>query len=72
MILCANAVTKTYGKKDTQVDVLTELSLELAAGETVGLVGPSGAEKVRLAVFLRAWKNPTPEKSCIRERTFLQ
>lgn len=58
MILCANAVTKTYDKRGTRVDVLKELSLQLAAGETVGLVGPSGCGKSTFARLLAGLEKP--------------
>jgi peptide/nickel transport system ATP-binding protein len=58
MILCAKAVTKTYGRRVTQVDVLKELSLELAAGETIGLVGPSGCGKSTFARLLAGLEKP--------------
>jgi peptide/nickel transport system ATP-binding protein len=58
MILCAKAVTKTYGRRGTRVDVLNELSLELAAGETIGLVGPSGCGKSTFARLLAGLEKP--------------
>jgi peptide/nickel transport system ATP-binding protein len=59
MILCADAITKTYGKKTAnRVSVLTDFSLDLSAGETVGLVGPSGCGKSTFARILAGLEKP--------------
>jgi peptide/nickel transport system ATP-binding protein len=47
-----SGLSKTFGKDDSTVRVLTDIALTLAAGETLGLVGESGSGKTTLAKVL--------------------
>ena len=38
---------KRYGKGDTAVDALKGVDMQVAPGEAVGLIGPSGSGRVR-------------------------
>lgn len=52
-------VTKVYGDGDISVKVLTEVSLEVNAGEFVAVVGPSGAGKSTFLSIAGALLSPT-------------
>ncbi|MBU1195342.1 MAG: ATP-binding cassette domain-containing protein [Proteobacteria bacterium] len=39
---------KRYGKKDTAVDALKGVDMQVGPGEVVGLIGPSGSGKSTL------------------------
>lgn len=59
MILRADSLVKTYGKRsEGHIDVLTGFSLDLSAGETVGLIGPSGCGKSTFARLLAGLERP--------------
>lgn len=51
-------LSKTYGKGSSAVTVLKNISMEVAAGEVVGLLGPSGSGKTTLLQCLGAVINP--------------
>ena len=51
-IISLKALSKTFGKEDAAVRVLTDVMLSLKAGETLGLVGESGSGKTTLAKVL--------------------
>jgi peptide/nickel transport system ATP-binding protein len=51
-------LSKTFGKDDTSVKVLTDIALSLKAGETLGLVGESGSGKTTLAKVLLGLTHP--------------
>ena len=50
---------KRYGKGDTAVDALKGVDMQVAPGETVGLIGPSGSGKSTLLKCLGAVIEPT-------------
>lgn len=51
-------LSKTFGKADETVRVLTDIALSVAAGETLGLVGESGSGKTTLAKVLLGLTHP--------------
>ena len=50
---------KRYGQGDTAVDALREVTMHVAPGEVVGLIGPSGSGKCTLLKCLGAIIDPT-------------
>ena len=55
-------VTRTYGNGATAVSALAEVSLEIAMGSLVSIVGPSGSGKSTLLNLLGALDQPTSGK----------
>ena len=53
-----NGLSKTFGKEDSSVRVLTDIAFSLKAGETLGLVGESGSGKTTLAKVLLGLTHP--------------
>ena len=51
-------VTKTFSQDGNDIQVLTDVALNLAAGETLGLVGESGSGKTTLARLVLGLTNP--------------
>ena len=51
-------LSKTFGKDDETVRVLSDIALSVAAGETLGLVGESGSGKTTLAKVLLGLTHP--------------
>jgi peptide/nickel transport system ATP-binding protein len=53
-----SGLSKTFGKDDSTVRVLTDIAFSLRAGETLGLVGESGSGKTTLAKVLLGLTHP--------------
>ena len=67
--LTAENLCKTYGKGDTQVHALNDVSLSLHAGEIAALLGPSGAGKSTLLTSLGLIQEPDSGKIIIGNET---
>lgn len=59
MLLEAKELWKTYGSGEAQVNALQRVSLAVAPGEFVALVGPSGSGKSSLLHIIGAMDTPT-------------
>jgi peptide/nickel transport system ATP-binding protein len=57
-LVTLSGLSKTFGKDDSSVRVLTDIALALNAGETLGLVGESGSGKTTLAKVLLGLTHP--------------
>lgn len=57
--LSLDAVSLTLESKAGPVDILHDVSLEIKAGETVGIVGPSGSGKSSLLMLMGALERVT-------------
>jgi putative ABC transport system ATP-binding protein len=58
-VLRAEGLTRVFGSGETAVHALTDVSLELEAGQLVVLRGPSGSGKTTLLNLLGALDTPT-------------
>ncbi len=52
-------IRRTYGTKETELDILTDINLSLHPGEIVALVGPSGSGKSTLLHIAGLLDTPT-------------
>jgi lipoprotein-releasing system ATP-binding protein len=59
MSLVAKNISKTYGEGDLAVQVLHDISLELAVGEKLAIVGASGSGKSTLLNIIGLLDRPT-------------
>ena len=57
-ILTLQNLCKTYGKGDTKVEALKNVSFSVAKGEFVSIIGPSGSGKSTLARLLIGLEKP--------------
>ena len=57
-LITLSGLSKTFGKDEGTVQVLTDIALSLKAGETLGLVGESGSGKTTLAKVLLGLTHP--------------
>jgi putative ABC transport system ATP-binding protein len=58
-VVKADEITRRYGEGDTAVDALRGVSLGVARGELVGVMGPSGSGKSTLMHILAGLDRPT-------------
>ena len=58
-VLEGRGLKKTYGKREKNLEVLTDANVQLRAGEMVAIVAPSGAGKSTLLHLLAALDTPT-------------
>ncbi|HEV7949188.1 MAG TPA: ABC transporter ATP-binding protein [Glaciihabitans sp.] len=58
-VLAARDVVKTYGRGPTRFEALKGVSLDIAAGESVAIVGKSGSGKSTLMHLLALLDNPS-------------
>ena len=59
MLIELKNITKTYGSKDAQVQVLRGLNLSIDSGEFVAIVGQSGSGKSTLMNILGCLDRPS-------------
>jgi ABC-type multidrug transport system fused ATPase/permease subunit len=58
-VIDASDVTLSLGRKAARVDILRGLDLQVAAGESVALLGPSGLGQILLMAVLSGMEQPT-------------
>ncbi len=58
-LLNVQAVSKTYRRGDQDVEVLSQIDLEVPAGDFVSLMGPSGSGKTTLLNIIGGIDSPT-------------
>jgi len=58
-LLSAHGITKSYGRGQSRFDALNHVSLEIAEGETLAIVGKSGSGKSTLMHLLALLDRPT-------------
>ena len=58
-LLSAHSVTKSYGRGQSRFDALNDVSLDIAEGETLAIVGKSGSGKSTLMHLLALLDRPT-------------
>ena len=66
-ILEVSNLCKTYGKGDTMVKALDNISFSVEKGEFVAIIGPSGSGKSTLLHILGGVDTPTSGKVIINE-----
>ncbi|EJQ45807.1 ABC transporter ATP-binding protein [Bacillus mycoides] len=67
-LLKLDKVSKVYGEGNTEVTALHPMSLDLKAGEFIGIVGPSGSGKSTLLSIAGALLSPSKGDIYIREQ----
>jgi len=58
-VISTDKLTKVYGKKETSFTALDDISISIAAGESVAIVGKSGSGKSTLMHILALLDRPT-------------
>lgn len=67
-LLKLDKVSKVYGEGNTEVTALHPMSLDVEAGEFIGIVGPSGSGKSTLLSIAGALLSPSKGDIYIREQ----
>ncbi|SCC38847.1 ABC transporter ATP-binding protein [Bacillus mycoides] len=67
-LLKLDNVSKVYGEGNTEVTALHPMSLDVKAGEFIGIVGPSGSGKSTLLSIAGALLSPSKGDIYIREK----
>jgi putative ABC transport system ATP-binding protein len=67
-ILRIRGVHKFFSRGDEQIDVLNNLSLEVPAGEFLGIMGPSGSGKTTLLNLIAGLDRPSEGEVWIGDR----
>ncbi|MEK4707838.1 ABC transporter ATP-binding protein [Bacillus sp. FSL R10-2780] len=67
-LLKLDKVSKVYGEGNTEVTALHPMSLDVKAGEFIGIVGPSGSGKSTLLSIAGALLSPSKGDIYIREK----
>src|SRR5262249_6951417 len=65
-------VRKVYGTKDAQIEALRGISIEVAGGERVALLGKSGSGKSTLLNLLGGLDRPSSGRLCVGGRALDQ
>ncbi|HFK1682963.1 TPA: ABC transporter ATP-binding protein [Bacillus tropicus] len=71
-LLKLDKVSKVYGEGNTEVTALHPISLDVKAGEFIGIVGPSGSGKSTLLSIAGALLSPSKGNIYIREQNITQ
>lgn len=71
-LLKLDKVSKVYGEGGTEVTALHPISLDVKAGEFIGIVGPSGSGKSTLLSIAGALLSPSKGDIYIREQNITQ
>ncbi|AMR03453.1 ABC transporter ATP-binding protein [Bacillus thuringiensis] len=71
-LLKLDKVSKVYGEGNTEVIALHPISLDVKAGEFIGIVGPSGSGKSTLLSIAGALLSPSKGDIYIREQNITQ
>ncbi|MDX1475028.1 MAG: ATP-binding cassette domain-containing protein, partial [Reinekea sp.] len=59
LIIDCDKVTRTYSEGPSLLTIFSDISLQVARGETVGIVGSSGAGKTTLLNLLGGLDKPS-------------
>jgi len=59
MLFCVKDISMKFGRKDTAVDVLKNISIEINKSEKISIIGPSGAGKSTFLSVLGGLEKPT-------------
>ncbi len=70
-ILRVENLKKTYGKGNTLVKAIDDVSFTVEKGEFVAIVGASGSGKSTLLHLLGGVDRPTQERLLLMEKTFI-